>query len=254
MDTTSLGDTTEGQLASGTPLESNFWYDARGNLIKASGPGGLVEKNAYDALGRVFKTYWSDGGGDTAYGNADDVTGDYVLEQVEYGYDNNDNLILTTYKRHYHDDTVFGELGDDDATPYARVSYSANYYDLADRLTGVADVGTNPVSTEPTVYSRPGSVPSRSDAVLVTEYAYDDAGFLKDVTDPRGITARSTYDRLWRAIQVDEAQGTGGERTTEYRYDLPVRPTASCGPWYAGSRVTDPGGQCHGEAGRAGPR
>src|SRR5262249_9795979 len=51
----------------------------------------------------------------------------------------------------------------------ARVSYTGNYYDApSGRLTATVDVGTN----GGTAWARPGSVPSRSDTVLVTSYSY----------------------------------------------------------------------------------
>src|SRR5437867_4680119 len=77
-------------------LQTNVWYGHRGQVLKESVPGGLVSKAAYDGAGRVTKTYVTDGGGDTAWSDAGNVTGDAVLEQQETSYDANSNVILVT--------------------------------------------------------------------------------------------------------------------------------------------------------------
>jgi hypothetical protein len=45
---------------------------------------------------------------------------------------------------------------------------------------------------------RPATLPARSDTTLVTTYAYGPSGRVQDVTDPRGITARTLSDALGR--------------------------------------------------------
>ncbi|HEV2292459.1 MAG TPA: RHS repeat-associated core domain-containing protein [Tepidisphaeraceae bacterium] len=100
----STGATTSGGLA------TDYWYDRRGNIIKSAQPGGLVMKMAYDGAGRTIKSYATDGGGDTVYGDADDATNDMVLEQTEYAYDGNGNLVHTISKQRAHDYTGTGEL------------------------------------------------------------------------------------------------------------------------------------------------
>jgi len=54
---------------------------------KNAAPGGMVYKNQYDGAGRTKKTFTTDGGGDTGWSDADDVTGDNVLSQSENHYD-----------------------------------------------------------------------------------------------------------------------------------------------------------------------
>jgi hypothetical protein len=52
--------------------------------------------------------------------------GDTVLEQAEYQYDANGNLILSTLRQRFHDATGTGELGTPTSgQPRARVSYAA---------------------------------------------------------------------------------------------------------------------------------
>jgi hypothetical protein len=124
----------------------------------------LVSKTRYDGVGRSLVSYASDGGGDTAWSHARTVTGDNVLEQGEFTYDNFGNTIFIKAKQRFHDETATGALDNPGAAPKARVAYAASYYDAALRLTHAVDVGTNGGSN----YTRPSSAPARSDGVLVT--------------------------------------------------------------------------------------
>jgi YD repeat-containing protein len=212
-------DPSTGSVSSNA-LTSQNWFDSRGNLIKSTAPGGLVSKAEYDGAGRVTKQYATDGGGDSGYSDADDVTSDNVLSQVEYSYDSNSNVILTTSRERFHDETGTGGLGTATTGVKARVSYSATYYDKANRTTATVDVGTNGGSS----YTRPGSVPSRSDTVLVTSVTYDSAGLVYEVTDPKGVVTRTTYDDLGRTTKVIENYVNGtpsdsDDKTVEYTYN-----------------------------------
>jgi hypothetical protein len=87
-------------------------------------------------------------------------------------------------------------------------------------LTAAVDVGTNGGSA----WTRPGTVPARSDTVLVTEYGYNAAGWLEAVTDPRGIVGQTFYDTLGRTTKTIEAYVDGtvsdqDDKTTEFTYD-----------------------------------
>ena len=161
-------DPSSGSVSS-SALVTQFWFDPRGLVIKQSSPGGLVTKLTHDGARRNTVQQTTDGGGDTAYTDADDVTGDAVLQQVETTYDSNSHVVLVTAKQRFHDETGTGALGTASTGVKARVSYAASYFDGADRLTGVVDVGTNGGSS----YTRPSTVPSRSDTVLVTTTAYN---------------------------------------------------------------------------------
>src|SRR4051812_44100699 len=139
-------------------------------------------------------------------------------------YDRDSNPILLTTKDRFHDEAGTGALGDAATGPKARVSYAARYYDAADRLVARIDVGTYGGSA----YSRPTSVPARSDIVLVTSYHHDDAGRVDLTTDPRGIVGRTDYDMLGRAVRTidgyDPAINSGqptsaNNQTTAYTYD-----------------------------------
>ncbi len=72
----------------GSALVGDTWYDAIGRTIKQQGGGSDVfSKMVYDGLGRVTKQYVGYDTDETAYGDADDVTGDTIVEQSEPGYD-----------------------------------------------------------------------------------------------------------------------------------------------------------------------
>ena len=123
------------------------------------------------------------------WANATSLAASLVLEQTEYAYDAASNVILTTSRQRFHDAaaTVMGPLGTPTAGIPARVSYAGRYYDPAGRVVASVNVGTN----GGLAYVRPTAVPARSDTALVTTYAYDGAGRVQDVTDPRGITTRT---------------------------------------------------------------
>lgn len=212
-----------------TTLVTNTWFDARGQVIKTASTAGAVSKSVYDGAGRVTAAYTTDGGGDTSYDDADDVTGDVVLEQSEYQYDNNGNVILAISKQRFHDaaDSLTGALGDPSSTgstAKARRSYVASYYDNLDRLTASVNVGTNGGSA----FTRPTTAPTQSAGdpnTLVTSYAYDTAGRLFSTVDPKGIESRTLYDLAGRTTKTIEnhtianSPGNDHDRTTVYTYD-----------------------------------
>lgn len=199
-------------------LRTDTWYDARGNVVKTAEPGGLVTKAAYDGLGRVTVAYATDGGGDTGYADADDVTGDVVLEQVETSYDAAGRVIRTTTRQRHHDATGTGSLASGGGA--ARVYYAGYYYDPADRLVAAVDIGTSPG----TVYAWPSTPPTSTDTVLVSSTSYDSAGRVYDVTDPAGRVTRTTYDALGRVTQtvqnyVNGVVSDADDKTTTFAYN-----------------------------------
>src|SRR5260370_14851714 len=101
---------------------------------------------------------------------------------------------MTIPKDRYLDETTTGELGNATTSPKARVSYTAAYFDADDRETAAVAVGTN----GGTAYTRPSSVPSASDTVLVSLTNYNGAGWVDSTTDPRGLVAKNLYDALGR--------------------------------------------------------
>jgi RHS repeat-associated protein len=201
-------------------LTTNHWFDSRGNEIKSSLSGGEVDKTTYDGAGRPTVEYVTDGGGDTGYSDASSVTGDAVLEQTELSYDADGNTIQTTTRERFHDQTVTGALGTPTTGVHARVSYQAAYFDKADRLTDSVDVGTN----GGTAYTRPSSVPSRSDSMLVNSTGYNAAGLAESSTDPAGIAGKTYYDMAGQVTKSidDYTTGTVGDNhdeTVEFTYN-----------------------------------
>jgi YD repeat-containing protein len=153
---------------SSTALTTNDYYDHRGNLIAESAPGGLWDKTSYDGAGRPVFSYRTDGAGGTTWAAAGSVSSDTVLEQSQVVYDANSNVIETIDSQRFHNATGTGPLGSPTSGVGARVYYAASYYDLADRPTASVDVGTNGGAA----WTRPSSVPTGSDTVLVSSYGY----------------------------------------------------------------------------------
>jgi len=58
-----------------------------------------------NGVGRLTKRYFTDGGGDSAWSDADDVSGDIVLNQQEFTYDGAGNVIFAINR-----DQIFDQL------------------------------------------------------------------------------------------------------------------------------------------------
>ena len=130
-----------------SPLVSNTWYDADGNVIKSQPAGAdTFTKTAYDGLDRPTAQY-------TGYGQAADVSDDVIFEETDTTYDAAGNAIETAdYQREpTATDSQTGPLSAL-APGYVRATYTAAWYDGAGRQIAAAD------------YGAPGSPPSRPDA------------------------------------------------------------------------------------------
>ncbi|MGH7222008.1 MAG: hypothetical protein ACRELF_02140, partial [Gemmataceae bacterium] len=210
---------TTGAVSS-SALTTNYYYDARGDQIAESDPGGLWTKSVYDGAGRDVMDYTTDGAGGTTWADASSVANDTVLEQDQTVYDGDGNEIETIDSQRFDNSTGTGPLGNPTSGIGARVYYTADYYDNADRLTADVDVGTN----GGTAWTRPSTPPTPSATALVTTYAYNSMGLVQDVTDPMGIDTRTLYDNLGRTTETiqDYTGGTPGNENdvaTEYGYD-----------------------------------
>ncbi len=117
-------------------------------------------------------------------------------------------------------DGATGALADTIDSPPARTSFSARYFDDADRDVADENVGV----TGDLDWTRPSS-PDASDAThLVTTTSYNSMGLPEDVVDPKGIDTRTLYDALGRATEtiVDYSDGIptdSSNQTTAYTYD-----------------------------------
>lgn len=177
----------------GNSLTDDAWYDAAGNVLKSLPAGsGLFTKTVYDSLGRTTTQYVGYDTAETSYSDAGSVTDDVILEQNETSYDSAGNVLQTTSRQRYHNvpDTQLGPLGDPSTTPKARVTYTAQWADPLGRTVAAANYGTNGGSA----LSRPSTIPSRSDTVLVLSTIYDSAGNVESSTDPAGMVTRLEYD------------------------------------------------------------
>jgi YD repeat-containing protein len=206
-------------------LISNSWYNRRGLTTKTAPPGGLATKYQYDGAGRTLKVFQTDGRNDSVgdpWANAASVSDDTVLMQSETQYDASGNVLVSVSRERFHNETAYGELlGPTGAAPKARVAYRGNHYDKADRLITGVNVGTNGGTawTQP-----PLSMVMRSDTMLVTDYAYNAAGWVEATTDPRGLVRKQFYDHAGRVTKTVEAYTDGvpsnsDDKTTEYSYD-----------------------------------
>ncbi|MEM8875272.1 MAG: RHS repeat-associated core domain-containing protein [Planctomycetota bacterium] len=137
-----------------TGLKTRYWYDGRSNVVKQVEPTSAALEYVYDGAGRVTTAFATDDTGSANYADAGDVTDDVVVEQWEYAYDANGNVLQQTSRARFHDayegfSTLEGELGGPgDAKTgstgpvAARVSHTTHLYDAADRLISSIDFGT----------------------------------------------------------------------------------------------------------------
>jgi RHS repeat-associated protein len=222
---TYLVDQSTGVIAS-NPLQSETWFDRRGYVLQRTTPSAPAIQSQYDGAGRLVANYTLGNIPSGSWNAASTVGQSVVLDSQSFTYDANGNTILVTSKQRFHDadSAATGELGSPNSGIPARVSYRSMHYDRADRTIASVDVGTNGGS----VYTRPGTVPARSDSVLVSSMTYDDAGRSQDQTDPRGIVQRSLYDDLGRTVSsilnyTGGAPGASSDVTTNYTYDAAGR-------------------------------
>lgn len=132
-------------------LESHSWFDANGRGIAEWMPSAPGSKRVYDGLGRPKVVYSTDRAGDAAPGtsgnhaSATSVTGDIVLEQVEYRYNDDDRVDLVTTRQRLHDadGSVTGALSDSGTRLDSIATYVGYVYDSAQRQSRTVNFGTN---------------------------------------------------------------------------------------------------------------
>lgn len=212
-------------------IASNTWRDAAGRVIKVQ--GGQFEKSAYDRLGRVTKRFILAKSNDTGYGDADDVSGDHLLEEHQTVYESahSDNVLMTVALSEIHNvSSGTGPLDSDaDNDPLmvtaanltGRAQITAMWHDSLDRVIDTVHYGTYGSSD----FDRDGlSVPTRSDTALRTTTVYNDDGTVLSVEAPgkpsaptgtSGTITRYEYDDLGRQTKVinNYADGTPGGGT-----------------------------------------
>ncbi|MCA9035437.1 MAG: hypothetical protein KDA91_09910, partial [Planctomycetaceae bacterium] len=208
--------------ATGNSLTSNNWYDAGGNLIKSLPAGSdLFSNTTYDILGRATHQYSGYDLDETTYAEAETVVGDTIMEQQEMTYNQVGSVLSTASKQRYHDAAAkqTGALGNPSTTPKARVTYAASWFDGVGRAVASADYGTN----GGTALSRPSTVPTRSDTILVNSTVYNSEGEVESTFDPKNTETRFEYDDAGRqTAQIENyisgSSGWDKNRTTWTSY------------------------------------
>ncbi|MEM9347812.1 MAG: hypothetical protein AAGB26_14470 [Planctomycetota bacterium] len=164
----------------------------------------MFTKTTYDNLARPTRSY-------TGYELSGGGGGDVVVADQDTAYNKIGQVLSTTTKLR-DTDTPAG-------APTFRETHAAMYYDGLGRSIASADYGTNGGSA----FTRLSAIPARSDDVLVSTTAYNDAGEAETFTDPQGTASKTEYDDMGRTRkQIDNYQASGSgpdiNRTTETTY------------------------------------
>jgi len=86
------------------------------------------------------------------------------------------------------------------------IKRSASWIDGVGRQFASADDGTNGGAT----FTRPATVPTRSDTILVSTTSYNDDGEVFSTLDPQNTETRLTYDDAGRQVIQIENYVSGG--------------------------------------------
>lgn len=229
----------------GDYLPGKIWYDARGQVIKTATGSGLFQKYAHDGLGRVVATYTSFDTDETAYADADEVTGDTVIEQVQTWYNASGQVVATaTYQRLPDDTSSTGALTA--ANSYATASVV--WYDGLGRMIASANYGREDVDSGLTHYFFNGTTgalidsnannvpdvaeaappaPNSSDNYIVGLTQYDSAGRAYRSIDNLGRINETQFDDAGRTVRTIQNYDDGSvaetdtdqDVTVEYQYD-----------------------------------
>ena len=148
------------------------WYNPEGLVMKTATSGEAATKCDYDQAGRVSNSWLVD------------PTNGAVISKQHVEYDADSQVISTAT-------TDYPSVG---GAP--RTSYTASWYDTAQRVIAVANAGT-------------------SSSVLVTRYEYLAAGELGKVIDPKGISTYKEFDAAGRMTAQYENYVAGDEATTD---------------------------------------
>ncbi len=201
------------------------WRNARGLPIKRLTQGKILEKTQYNGAGQVTNKATTYDTAETTYADADDLTGDTVIEETRVVPDasGRPELVGTYQRRHNGSGTGALTVG---SSGNSRPQYTAKWFDPMHRESVVVAYGTND-GTDLT--SRSGSPPSTGPSEtdqerLVTTYAYTIKSEVFEVSDPMGRELRTEYNDpglTTKRIEnyVNGTPGTDDDRTMEYTYD-----------------------------------
>jgi RHS repeat-associated protein len=230
---------TEPATATGPAATWTAAYDAAGNVVGVTAPGGVATTSTFDELNRLVK---QSGGG------AEAATVDRVLDyddagrlksvsapggSITVGYDDRGDTVSTTGGGA---DSAF--TYDADGRPATRTDASgkAVYHYASGRLASIQDGVTGVVQTAH--YNAVGDIDNLGySSGQARAYTYDDLGRLaSDTTKTAGgsVTASVSYgyDNADNLIEKDTA-GTAGAGTNSYGYDYAGRMLS----WTAGGKT-----------------
>jgi YD repeat-containing protein len=204
-------------------LTSQTYFDQAGRTVRQT-PAGKVgfTVNYYDALGRVVTSYQAYGPIPDSELPPGDISTSTVIAQSEFTYDDAGNQTATLTRQRFDDATGTGPLMDPTSEPKARVSYIASYPDGIGRSQAQANYGTN----DGTTWTRPSTVPTPSDTILVTTFSYDPAGNQTGSTDPMGTVTFQAFDNAGRRLMLvenfipDAPVAPDVNKTTNFAYNL----------------------------------
>jgi hypothetical protein len=89
--------------------KEEYWRNGRALTIKRLYQGKVFSKTQYDGAGRVTNSAVSYDTDETAYGDADDLAGDTVIEETRYQLEGTGAAELVRYYQRRHNGT--GEEG-----------------------------------------------------------------------------------------------------------------------------------------------
>jgi RHS repeat-associated protein len=225
----------------GGRLQTDYYYDCRGNKVAIAPRYSAATEIAYDGLGREYQTRTvlqlkgEDGSGfysgstfavqrpdsrstfryrkpkpnsNFASSRAGEMSGgsDQVFAIKHKAFDVAGNVIET----HTFDTAVGNGRGLDLSVEFGYVRRSVySWYDAANRLTAKADYGCGNQATDTWAYApmplRPGSAPRTNAAVLVTSFECAPiSGRPQLVTNAKGQRKKTFYDALGRTAFVAE--------------------------------------------------
>ncbi len=219
-------------------IDTRYKYDEAGRRVATIAPAGGMSKNLYTGAGRLLSRYVATDEDVSQTIGQEEVSGDIVIEEVQYEYGLAGNVVrqITHRREDNAPETTVGLLsldGEDEGEAYddymdntviRQSSYVDYYYDIAGQQACVVNHGVS--ATAPT---RGPAAPNKPDAstdpyvydgsMIVSwtdyEYAYDFSaeatspdgapdGRMIEMTGNDGVKARGYYDRLGRQTYLVE--------------------------------------------------
>jgi len=259
-----------GDGSKGKKFVNNRYYDRRNNVVAIAPQHAAAAEFAYDGLNRLYQgrtvldlaaTKYAVG----AYQYRNPIPKPDINESTQaLLMSGGDDKVVTVghrvlagngnVERFISLQALHGDTDGIDLTANDDYVQTAAYrwYDGAGRVATVADYGSGDTASGQGQFkyfalpARPASAPAGStDARLVTSFSYDGAGYLAQITDPKGLNRALEYDDLGRRIKQSEhdnlgaairwtlAQYNGLDELTALIADTDRNDTFSNGAWTA---------------------